>query len=93
MKCHLVYSFPFAGGLFNKIYRKSIYCLQNIGLPFSVLGDRKKIDNNSLGISHPASAAKNLYKGFSSKMETLCYHLRENIRIKFDADDIFIGHS
>ena len=93
MRCHLVYSVPTSKrSKIHKISRRIKLLLQHLYFPISPIGSRKFFPLHLFPISHPGSAAKHMYKEFSSRMPTLLYHLQEKVKIRFKPDDIFIGH-
>lgn len=94
MKCHLVYSVPLVGGNLKiaSLRRKLSIYLQRKGGKISAIGDRKAADTSRWPEMSPYSITRHLYEGFSSVMPTSLYHLREECRISFEEDDIFIGH-
>jgi len=92
MRCHLVYAVPNTGPKIIRAVRKIKHLLQNKGLPISAIGNRQNKKTDLWPISSPSANTKYLYEGFSSKMPTLLYDLRERIKIQFKPDDLFIGH-
>ncbi len=90
MRCYLVYNVPNTGSNIINISRKIKAFLQHTGIPISEIENRQNIKVDSWPKRPPISVSEHLYKGFSSKMPTLLYHLSERVRIKFKPDDIFI---
>ncbi len=92
MRCHLVYNVPNTGSNIIKSSRKIKAFLQHTDIPINEIGNRQNIKVDSWPKRSPISVTEHLYKGFSSSMPTLLYHLRERVRIKFTPDDIFISN-
>ena len=92
MRCHLVYYVPNTGTKLQRMLRKLKEIVQRAGIPISIIGNRSKVLTDSWPNGSPAANTKHLYEAFSLRMPTLLYHLSEQIKIRFNPDDIFIGH-
>jgi glycosyltransferase involved in cell wall biosynthesis len=91
MTCHFVYAVP-SKGYIGRIKRHLCQELQYLGLPVSIIGDRRTPDMSWWPAQSPYENTKHIFQGFSSLMPTLLYDLRERVRCKFSSDDIFLGH-
>lgn len=95
MKCHFVYSVPFQRqSLIHRINRKIRVILNEASVPVALITNRqpdeKEIDQ--WPIQQPYSLTKNTYKALSRVYPTQLYTLKERVKIRFNSDDIFLGH-
>jgi len=96
MKLHFVYSIPQIGR--KKPFQKIIWKVKKLFLEYfnSTLFLRKRryeiCDFNDWPVQSPFENTKNIYLALNKIWPTYLYHLTERSKIKFDTDDIFLGH-
>jgi len=95
MRCHFVYAVPFRNqSLIQRINRRIRLVLNEGSIPVGLITNRqpdeKEIDQWP-GQS-PFSNTKNIYKALSRVYPTQLYTLKERVKIRFNSDDIFLGH-
>lgn len=96
MKCYFVYSIPNKSGvsIIARIFNRLNEILLNKTFLKYLTAKRiyKKDDFKDWPKRSPYENTKNIYLALKERWDTRLFHLEEDIRIKFGADDIFIGH-
>ena len=94
-KLHFVYATPFkVTSLFQRIIRKVRFELNKGKWSIGLIGDRYPDEEkmSKWPIQSPYENTKNIYTSLSQNFDTKLYHLSENVKIKFNENDIFLGH-
>lgn len=95
MKCYFVYSVPFLSqSLIQRVIRKIRVVLNEASIPIGLITNRQP-DEKEIDLwpgQSPYSNTKNIYKALSKVYPTQLYTLKEHVKIRFNDDDIFLGH-
>jgi glycosyltransferase involved in cell wall biosynthesis len=78
----------------HRINRKIRRVLNEASIPISLITNRQPNgkDFNHWPVSSPSANTKNIYEALSKVYPTCLYHLTERVKIRFNDDDIFLGH-
>jgi len=96
MKLHLVYAIPRVGkkNFIQKALRRLRLILSEQVYSTYLLGKRRyeERDFTEWPVQSPFENTRNIYLALNKIWPTYLYHLTQKSKIKFDSDDIFLGH-
>jgi len=92
MSAHVVYAVPNVGIKPLRAIRKVKRVLQNCGCPISAIGRRDAVDTKLWPRRSPYENTRHIYDAFAEIVPTSLYDLNERVTIKFNHNDIFLGH-